>query len=182
MNKSEKEQNVADVTDKVSRASALYFTDFTGITVEEANELRREFRKAGIDYRVVKNTLVRRALTAVGGYDSVFASLQGPTGIAFGYDDPVSPARIIKKFYDKNEKLTLKICVLDRKVYDGSKLDELAKLPSKKEVIAGILGSIDSPIASVVAAIGAVMRDLVSILGAIEKQKAQAAEPATSQS
>ncbi|MEE9225701.1 MAG: 50S ribosomal protein L10 [Bacteroidota bacterium] len=180
MKRVEKEQNVAEVTEKLSRACALYFTDFIGITVEEANELRREFRRAGIDYRVVKNTLTRKALTAIGGYDSVFECLRGPTGIAFGYDDPVGPARIIKKFYDKNKKLALKLCVLERKVYDGSKLNELAKLLSKRENIASILSSVDSPIAGVVGTIGAAIRELVGVLDAIEKQKAQPGGPPVS--
>ena len=119
----------------------MFFTDFSGITVEQATELRSEFRKLGIDYKVVKNTLARKALESVTGYDAVYKSLAGPTGIAFSYDDPVTPAKIIKKFHDKNEKLSCKACVIDKQVFDGSKLDELSKLPSRNEIIAGILGS-----------------------------------------
>ncbi|MEE9288825.1 MAG: 50S ribosomal protein L10 [Bacteroidota bacterium] len=179
MKKKQKEQNVAEVTERVSRASALYFTDFTGITVEEANDLRREFRNAGVDYRVVKNTLARRALTEVGGYDSALECLRGPTGIVFGYDDPIGPARIIKKFYDKSEKLKLKLCVFEHKVYDGAQLNELAMLPSKNEAIASILSIVDSPIAGVVGAVAAVLRDLTSVLDAIERRKSETGESST---
>ena len=172
MNKSEKEHIVADVQEKVARAKGMFFTDFTGMTVEQATDLRREFHKSGIDYQVVKNTLARKALENVSGYDGVYKSLIGPTGIAFSYDDPVTPAKIIKKFSEKHEKLSCKVCVIEKQVFEGSKLDELAKLPSRGEIIAGILGSIQSPISGIVGSINAVMRDLVSVLGQIEKKKA----------
>jgi large subunit ribosomal protein L10 len=171
MKRSEKQQIITEVAEKVSRAKGLFFADFTGITVEEVNELRREFRKSGIEYRVVKNTLARKALESVSGYDKVIGSLVGPTAIAFSYDDPVAPAKLIKRFRDKHEKLNVKVCVLDKQVFDGSKLAELAKLPSRAEMVASILGSIQAPISGVVGAVGAVMRDLVSIIDAIAKRK-----------
>jgi len=171
MKRSEKEQIIAEMSGKVARAKSLFFADFTGITVEEVNELRREFRKSGIEYHVVKNTLARKALESVEGYDKVIDKLPGPTAIAFSYDDPIAPAKVFKKFHDKHAKLNVKVCVLERQVYDGSKLDELARLPSHKEVVASIVGSIQSPIAGVVGAIGAVARDLVNVIDAIEKKK-----------
>jgi large subunit ribosomal protein L10 len=172
MKKSEKEQIVADVREKISRAKGMFFTDYSGITVEQATELRREFGKSGIDYKVVKNTLARKALESVTGYDDIYKSLAGPTGIAFSYDDPVTPAKIIKKFHDKNEKLSCKVCVIDKQVFDGAKLDELSKLPSRAEIVASILGSIQAPISGIVGSINAVFRDLVGVIDAIEKKKA----------
>lgn len=172
MKRSEKEQIVAEVKEKVERAKGLFFADYTGITVEEVNELRREFRKSGVEYRVVKNTLARKALESVVGYDKVGEKLVGPTAIAFSYDDPVAPAKIMKKFRDKHQKLDLKVCVLEKQIYDGAKLDELARMPSRAEIVAGILGSIQSPIAGVVGVISSVMRDLVSVVDAIAKKKA----------
>lgn len=172
MKRSEKEQIIAEVKEKIERAKGMYFADFTGITVDEVNELRREFRKANIDYQVVKNTLARKALESVTGYDKVLDKLVMPTAIAFGYDDPVAPAKIIKKFREKNEKLKLKVCVIEKQVFEGNQLDQIAKLPTRGEIIAGILGSIQSPISGVVGAVAAVMRDLVSVIDAIEKKKA----------
>ena len=93
-------------------------------------------------------------------------------GVAFAYDDPVGPAKIIRKFSEKHNKLALKVCVLEKEIFDGSKLDELAKLPTRKEMIAGILGSIQAPLAGVPNVIHAVLRDLVSVIGQIEKKKA----------
>ena len=113
MNRSDKEAIVAEVAERAARATAMYFADFTGLTVEEATELRREFRKAGVEYRVVKNTLAKKALEQVTGYDRVFDKLVGPTGIAFSYGDAVAPAKIIKKFSDKSGKLKLKAAVLE---------------------------------------------------------------------
>ncbi len=172
MNRSDKEAIVAEVADKASRAAAMYFADFTGLTVEEATELRREFRKAGVEYKVVKNTLAKKALERVTGYDRVYEKLVGPTGIAFSYGDAVAPAKIIKKFNEKSGKLTLKVAVLEKQVFDGSQLDQLSKLPTRQELMAGVVGSIHAPISGVVGAIGAVMRDLVNVIDAIEKKKA----------
>ncbi|MBI1804893.1 MAG: 50S ribosomal protein L10 [Ignavibacteriae bacterium] len=172
MKRSEKDQIIAEVSKKVARAKGMFFADFTGITVEEINGLRREFRKSNIDYQVVKNTLVRKALETVGGYEAVLSRLEKPTAIAFSYDDPVSPAKIMKKFREKNEKLVVKVCVVEKQVFEGKQLNDIAKLPTRKEIIAGVLGSIQAPIAGVVGAISAVMRDIVSIVDQIEKKKA----------
>lgn len=172
MNRSDKEAIVAEIVEKASRASAMYFADFTGLTVGEATELRREFRKSGIEYRVVKNTLARKALEQVTGYDGVCDKLVGPTGIAFSYDDAIAPAKIIKKYSEKSGKLKLKVAVLEKQVFDGSQLDQLSKLPGRAELMAGVVGSIHAPISGIVGAIGAVMRDLVNVLDAIEKKKA----------
>ncbi len=171
MKRSEKEAIIAEVAEKASRAVALYFADFSTLTVAEETELRREFRKSGVEYTVVKNTLVRKALEQLTGYDRVYDRLTGPTGIAFSYDDPASPARVIKKFSDKTGKFKLKAAILEKQVYDGSKLEQLSSLPSRQELVASILGSLQSPISGVVGSIAAVMRDLVSVVGQIEKQK-----------
>lgn len=171
MNRSDKEAIVAEVAERASRAAAMYFADFTGLTVEEETELRREFRKAGIEYRVVKNTLAKKALERVSGYDRVCDKLVGPTGIAFSYDDVIAPARIIKKFNEKSGKFTLKAAVLEKQVFDGSQLDQLSKLPTRKDLMAGVVGSLHAPISGIVGAIGAVTRDLVYVIDAIEKKK-----------
>ncbi len=172
MKRSEKEQIVSGIKERVEKAKSLFLADFTGITVEQINELRREFRKSDIGYEVVKNTLARKALEGIEGYDKVLGHLEKPTAIAYGYGDPAAPAKIIKKFREKHNKLEVKICVVERQVFDAKDLDRLAKLPSRGELIAGILGSINAPIAGLAGAVGAVMRDLVNVIDAIEKKKA----------
>lgn len=172
MKRSEKEAIIAEVAEKASRAVAIYFADFSKITVAEETELRREFRKNGVEYTVVKNTLIRKALEQLQGYDHVFDKLVGPTGVAFSYDDPSVPAKVIKKFSEKAGKLSLKAAVIEKQVYDGSKLDQLASMPSRKDIIASILGSVQAPASGIVNAVNAVLRDLVLVLDAIEKKKA----------
>ena len=172
MKRSEKEAIVAEVAERASRAVAMYFADFAKLTVAEETNLRREFRNSGVEYTVVKNTLARKALEKLSGYDRVFDKLVGPTGIAFSYDDPSAPAKIIKKFSEKSGKFQLKAAIVEKQIYDGSKLGELASMPTRKEVVASILGSLQAPISGVVGAINAVARDLVSVIDAVEKKKA----------
>ena len=172
MLRSQKEKIIEDLKEKISRAQGMYFADFTGITVEEVNNLRNEFYKEGIDYHVVKNTLALKALESVTGYDKVYDKLVGPTAIAFGYDDPILPAKIIKKFSDKTKKLTVKACVIEKQVFEGSELSTIASMPSRPEIISAILGSIQAPMTGIVCALNAVVRDLVYVIDAIEKKKA----------
>jgi large subunit ribosomal protein L10 len=105
------------------------------------------------------------------GYDRVCDKLAGPTGIAFSYGDAIVPAKIIKKFKDKSGKFNLKVAVLEKQVFDGSQLDQLSRLPSRNDLMAGIVGSLQAPISGVVGAIAAVIRDLVGVIDAIEKKK-----------
>jgi large subunit ribosomal protein L10 len=172
MKRSEKEAIIAEVAEKASRAIALYFADFSKMTVAEETDLRREFRKSGVEYNVVKNTLARKALEQLTGYDRVFDKLVGPTGIAYSYDDPSAPAKIIKKFFDKTGKFQLKAAVIEKQIFDGTKLDQLASMPTRKDMIAAILGSLNAPASGIVGAINAVARDLVYVIDAIEKKKA----------
>lgn len=172
MQKNEKAEIIKELKDKVSRASGMYLADFTGITVQQVNELRRELYKAGVEYRVVKNTLLRKALESLSGYEKVYDKLVGPTAIAFGYDDPIIAAKLLKKFSEKNNVLKVKACVIENKVYDGNELSNIANMPSRPEMIASIIGSIQSPMSGLVGVISAVMRDLVNVLDAIEKKKA----------
>jgi large subunit ribosomal protein L10 len=172
MKQEEKEEIVAEVTEIARRSSGLFFTDFTGLTVDQVTELRREFRKSGIQYRVAKNTLIRKALESIGGYDAVFDRLAGPTGVAFAFEDPMAPAKIIQKFSDKHNKLALKICVIEKQVYDGSRLADLARMPSRKEIIASLLGTFQAPVAAIPSLINSLLGDVVSVIGEVERKKA----------
>ncbi len=172
MKRSEKEAIIAEVAEKAARAVAMYFADFSKLTVAEETELRREFRKSGVEYNVVKNTLARKALQQLTGYDRVYDKLVGPTGLAFSYDDPSAPAKIIKKYSEKLGKFKLKAAVIEKQVYDATRLNELANMPSRKDMVAAILRNLQAPVSGIVGAINAVARDLVYVLDAIEKKKA----------
>ncbi len=172
MDRSEKQQVVDQVTEKLRRAKGVYFTDFHGMTVEEVNAFRRELRKSNIDYKVAKNTLIKRALKDVGGYDKAYDVLVGETGIAFGYDDAVEPARVLKRFTEKTEKPALKMAFIEGVGYPGANLAAIAALPSRKDLIAGILGSLQAPASGIVGAMNAVMRDLASVIEEVAKKRA----------
>jgi large subunit ribosomal protein L10 len=172
MNRTEKNEVVNQIAELLNSSSAIYLTDFSGINVEDISKLRRELRKEGVKYKVFKNTLFNRALSQIGKYDKLSNYLTGMTGFIFTTDNPIAPAKIIKKYFDDKSKFPLKACYIDSSFYDGNKLDELSKLPTKNEIIAGILGSLDSPVSGVVGAINAVIRDLVSVVDEISKKQA----------
>lgn len=177
MNKQDKEQSVLQIKEKLDKASSIYLTDFTGLTVAETNELRDEFYNAKVEYNVFKNTLIKKALEQGKNVfseqsDKLVEHLKGPTGIVFAYDDPVSPAKIIKKFFDKGEKPKLKVAIIEKESYDGKRLNELASLPSKPEIISSIIGSLQSPISGIVGSINAVLRDLASVIEEAAKKQA----------
>ncbi len=159
MNQTEKEQLVSGLSETLQKAQSVFFADFTGVSVEEVNSLRRECHKAGVKYTVAKNTLIARAMQGMSYYDAVKPKLTGPTAIAFGFEDPISPAKILKKFKEKSNKLSVKTCVFEQQVFEGKQFDIIASMPSRLESIAGILGSIQSP-----------MTNLVYVLDAIEKK------------
>lgn len=176
MTKEQKAKVIADTVEKLQRSSGLYLANFSGLTVEKANQLRSEFFKGGVDYTVIKNTLLKRAMQEVGGYDDVFPYLVNQTGVVFTYDDPIQPARTLHTFIKDNEKmLSVKVCVVENEVFDGSRLEELASMPTREDLIASIIGSIAAPAQGIVGAIHGVMRDLVYVIDAIEKKKQEQA-------
>jgi len=172
MNKDEKTGIISEVKEMIENSSAIYLTDYSGITVADINNIRNEFRKEGVRYKVIKNTLFKRALNEAGKYDKLADHLIGMTGYAFASDNPVAPAKIIKKYNDASQKLSLKACYIENQFYDGKRLNEIASLPSKNDIIAGILGSISSPASGIVGTINAVISNLVSVIDQISKKAA----------
>lgn len=172
MNRNEKTEVISEVKEMIENASAIYLTDYSGINVEDVNQLRNKFRNEGVKYIVYKNTLFKRALHECGKYDKLADHLIGMTSFAFASENPVAPAKIIKKYFDDNKKLSLKACYIEDEYFGGDQLVALAALPSKEELIAGILASLDSPASGIVGSINAVMRDLVSVIDEVAKTKA----------
>jgi large subunit ribosomal protein L10 len=171
--KSKKVQVQAELVEKFKRVSGFYIVDFKKMKVSEMIRLRRELKKSNLDMKVAKNTLIDRALKEVGGFPELDDSvLRGETGIVFGYDDPVVPARILKEQVDKFEKPKFKGAILEGQAFGADSLKLLAGLPTKKDIYAGIVGSLSSPISGIVGSINAVMRDLASLVEEVAKQKA----------
>lgn len=172
MNKNEKSKIISEVRVLIDGATALYLTNFSGISVSEITNLRNELRKEGVTYKVIKNTLFERALKESEKYEKLADYLTGMTGYIFTSSNPVAPAKVIKKYFETSKKFELKACYIEGQFYDGSRLSELATLPSKEEIVAGILGSLNSPASGIVGAINAVFRDLVNVVDQISKREA----------
>ena len=140
-----KQPIVQAIAEDIQGAQSAVLVDYRGLTVAEDTELRKQLREAGVIYKVCKNTMMRRAFegTEFAGLDSY---LEGPSAIAISKDDATAPARILCKFAKDAKALELKAGVVDGTVYDSAALSELAKIPSRDELLSKFLGSIQSPI------------------------------------
>ena len=171
--KEQKQAVVADLVSNIKDATSLYFVDFTGMTVAEDQNFRSELREKGANMRVAKNTLIRIALREAGeDYDLGIEKFVGQTAIIFGKDDAIGPAKIIKKHFEKTEKPSLKKAWIEGQTLDGSKLKQVADLPSREDMIASIIGSIHAPISGIHGAINAVMRDVAMLVEEVAKKQA----------
>ena len=143
---------------------------YRGLTVEEVTNLRCKMRDAGVEYKVIKNTMIQRAADKE-GIEGLNSILEGPTAVAFGMKDPVSPAKILVDFAKDTKKTEIKGGVLDGKTIDVDGVKYLASLPSKEELLAKMMGSLNAPVTGLVMALSGVMRNLVCALNAIKEQK-----------
>lgn len=170
MNKAQKHAAVEAITKRLEDASTIYLTDYSGLTVEQSNKLRNEFRKAGVDYKVLKNTMVRLAMEKLGGYDGLFDHLHGPTAVAFS-EDPSAPARVIQKYLKDNkiEKPAFKAASIEGEIFNS--LDALAALKSKEELISDIIGLLLAPAANVIGALQAPGSNLVGALKTLAERE-----------
>ena len=171
MNRDEKTEIISEVKELLENSTAVYLTDYSGIDVEDISSLRNQFRQEGVRYKVFKNNLFKLALDESGKYEKLADHLTGMTGFAFTSTNPIAPAKIISKYFGEKEKLSLKACYVEGEYYDSSHLKTLATLPSKNELIAGIMGSIDLPVSGIVGAINAVVRDLANVIDQISKRE-----------
>ena len=171
-----KKQQIEEVRDRFSRAISAVLVDFRGLDVASATELRAEFRKLGVEYRVVKNTVVRLALqgTELEKDDLLEKNLTGPTGIAWSYEDPSAAARVIKKFRqaeNKAEKLAVKCGVLDDSVMPAESVESvLATLPGKDEIRGMLLAQLQAPAQSLLRQLQASAQNFSYLLDARRRQ------------
>ncbi len=138
---------VEEIKAKFETAQSAVVVDYRGLTVEEVTELRNKFREANVEYKVYKNNLVKIAIKGT-EFEGLSVDLTGPNAIAFGIEDAVAPAKIVKDFAKTNEKLELKSGVVERVYYDNAKIMEIANLPSKEELIGRFMGSIKAPVSN----------------------------------
>ena len=170
MRKEEKQQIAEDLRDRFSKVAIIVLTDYKGLNVTAMNDLRRKLRAEEIEYQVVKNTLLIRA-----SEDNDVALIKdyfkGPNAIALSYDDPISPAKVLSQFAKENDKLEIKVGVMNGQVLDANAIRALAKLPSREVLLGQFLSALNAVPVSFVRTIAAVPRSFVGVLAAIRDQK-----------
>ena len=150
---------VSEIVEKMERSQSVVIIDYKGITVEQATNLRNKFREAGIDYKVYKNTLVRRAAAELGKFDKFDdENLVGANAIAFSYEDAVAPTKIIADFAKTAPKVEFKMGYVEGEYYDAAGLEALSKIPSREELVAKLLGSLKAPVSNFVYLIDALAK------------------------
>ena len=166
---------VAEIKENLTSAKGAVLTSYKGLTVAMDTELRRELRKSGVTYKVIKNTMTRIAAKEA-GLDGLNEHLEGTTALAFSREDAVAPAKVICGFMKKNKLedagiLTVKVGLVEGKVISDKEVKALANLPSREELIAKLLGSMNAPIANTVGVLSAVIRNAVYVIDAIREKK-----------
>ena len=169
----EKQAVVAELKEQLSTAKGVVLTDYRGLTVAMDTKLRRQLREAGIEYKVVKNTLANIAAKEL-GLDELGTHFVGPTAMAISASDPVAPAKVISEFAKANKVLQVRAGLVEGKVIDAEGVKALANLPSREVLIAKMLGSMQSPISGMVNVLQGNIRNLVYVLDAVRTQKESA--------
>ncbi|HOB21478.1 MAG: 50S ribosomal protein L10 [Firmicutes bacterium] len=173
MARPEKVAVVEEIAEKLSKSQLAVLTDYRGLNVKDITELRKKLREAGVEYKVVKNTLTTLAARKLELTD-LEPHLVGPTAVAFGYDDPVAPAKILSDFAQEHKELELKVGVLEGKVIDAEALNDLAKLPNREVLLAMLLGAMQGPIGGFARVLAGPITGFVRVLDQIREQKEQA--------
>lgn len=167
----EKQKIVSEVSEKLSRSVSCIIVDYKGITVSQDNKLRADLRSNNIEYFVIKNNLLKRALIEA-GFPAIDDFLKGASSIALSYDDPVAPAKTICDYSKKLDSVfNVKVGFIDKKIIDASAINDLAKLPSKETLIAMTLYGLNAPITGLANVLNANIRNLAVLISEISKQK-----------
>jgi len=170
----EKVAEVQAITDRFQAAQSLVMADYTGLTVHQMTDFRARCRAQNIDCRVVKNRLAMRAADAAElGFLKDY--LKGPTALVFGPESQVDPAKLVTEFAKDNEALQVKGGMVDGEYLDAQQVVALSKVPSMDELIAKMMGSINSPASGIVGTVNGVVAALARAIDAVAKQKAEAA-------
>jgi large subunit ribosomal protein L10 len=171
MLRSRKEEEVEILKDRFGRMTSAVFLNYAGMTVEEVSKLRDTFRDKGVEYKVVKNTLVKHALKDEPWVAELGKALKGMTGVAWSYEEPSAAARIVKEFRRDIDKLQVKAGLLEGQVLDAGQVENtLATMPSKDEARAMLLATMIAPAQHMVMLLNAPARNFVGVLAAKERQ------------
>mgnify|MGYP001176132202 FL=1 len=163
-------EQVKELSDSFSRAKAVYFTEYHGLNVVDITKLRNEFFKADVEYKVAKNTLIRLAAeeNKISGLEEL---LKGSTALAIAYDEPVSPAKVIKKFTKENDLPYVKGILFEGQFLPGEEVKRLANLPSKEESLSIMVTMLKSPMQKLASTLNAPMQSLAGVLNNLKEKK-----------
>lgn len=173
MERQAKDTAIGEIKARFDKMTAAVFLDFKGMTVENVTKLRAEFRKAGVDYKVVKNTLVRHAIKGAPYEQKLDDALVGMTGIAWSYEDPSAAAKVVKAFKKDpaGDKLQIKAGLIEGSVIDAKAVeDQLATMPGKNELRAKLLATLQAPLQNFVVLLAAPAQNFAYLLAAKERQ------------
>ena len=162
-NKEAKAPLVDDLADRLGRSSIAILTDYRGLSVAEMTDLRRRLRAANVEYQVAKNTLTRFAAERA-NKTAIHEDLEGPTAIAFGYDDPAAAAKAVQDYLRTSRVLKVKSAILGERRLAPDELQGLAELPSKERLQARLVGTIQSPMSSLVGPINGLLSQVAYVL------------------
>ncbi|HZD06490.1 MAG TPA: 50S ribosomal protein L10 [Longimicrobiales bacterium] len=172
MKRFEKETFVADFRERLGRAPVVYLTDFTGLDVKSMTRLRQDLKTVGAEYLVVKNRLVRRALAEEDGFPDLGDVLTGPTGVVFGYEGVVEPAKALADFArDHDDRPVFKLGVLDNEILEVAQVQRLATLPPREQLLAELVGALQAPMAALAMALGAKLQEMAGLLDALKQDR-----------
>ncbi|MBU6428815.1 MAG: 50S ribosomal protein L10 [Cyanobacteria bacterium REEB65] len=173
--KQQKSESLESLKQAFGKAQVALVADYRGLTVTEITDLRRRLQKVGADFTVAKNTLINLATKDHPDWQALAPHLQGPTGLAIGYDDPVSPAKVLSDFAKEKRKVTIQIRggVLQGKSLSEAGVKALADLPSREQLLAKLMGSMNAPAQGIVMTTAGVARKLVYALEARRRQLEQ---------
>jgi large subunit ribosomal protein L10 len=173
---SAKVDNVAELRELVGRTQAAILTDYRGLSVAELTELRQKLRGVDAEFRVVKNTLFKRAAEGLLPVDQFDTHLSGPTGIGFAQGDAVGAAKVLVDFAKDHKALSVKVGIVGQTVYDAGQVEALSKTPPREVLIAQMLGSLNGPISGFVGTLSGIISNFVFTLQAVaDKQTGEAA-------
>ena len=173
LNLAEKQEVVAEVSERLKKAQAVVLAEYRGITVEDITGLRKEARASGVYLRVLKNTLARRAVQGT-PFEKLADQMVGP--LAYGIsDDPVAAAKVLQAYAKKNEKLVIKGGAMPTVVMSVKEVGQLATMPSREELLAKLMGTMQAPIAKFVQTLNEVPGKFVRTVAAVRDQKEKAA-------
>ena len=174
MKKDEKQELVKELHGKFESARAAILTDYKGLTVAEITELRNDLRKAQLEYRVVKNTLAIRAAAGTAA-EKLTEYLVGPTGLVLGFGDPVAPAKAVMAYAKKQEKLKVRVGIIEGVLADANELKAIATLPSREVLLSQMAAGFQAPATQMARLLNATVARLGYALTALEAKKAEQA-------